>query len=60
MFDGNLALKEKVYEIDDKTLQICRDTLLKNGKLSESFLMRKLSCSYLMAMHILEVFARTK
>lgn len=49
-----LAVKESLPEIPEKFLEIANKQLLKTGKISIPFLMRKLSCSERMAYQIMD------
>jgi hypothetical protein len=49
-----LALKEKLCGNYENLLNISRDGLLKYGKISKPYLMRKLKCSQSMACRIIK------
>lgn len=52
MIDEKLALKEKVDKISPEMVEIAKDGVLKFGRCSIFYLMRKLKCSHSMAKEI--------
>lgn len=52
MIDEKLALKEKIDKITPEMMQIARDGVLKFGRISIPYLIRKLKCSYSMCKEI--------